>query len=79
MVESDLIWGASSSELLPAHSPRRRSLRSDGSKISVDAVKQREAKMDTLLSTLLVIVILAALVWGGGWLLLRRWSWGRWI
>jgi hypothetical protein len=33
MVESDLIWGASSSELLPAHSPRRRSLRSDGSKI----------------------------------------------
>jgi hypothetical protein len=45
----------------------------------IDAVKQREAKMDTLLSTLLVIVILAALVWGGGWLLLRRWSWGRWI
>ena len=35
--------------------------------------------MDTLLSTLLVIVILAALVWGAGWMLLRRWSWGRWI
>jgi len=39
-------------------------------------VTQRESKMDTLL----VIIILAALVFGGGWVLLRTWqNWRHWI
>jgi H+/Cl- antiporter ClcA len=78
MIESDLIWGAiivgaaagafAAAVLLALRWFKFQSI-----------VRQREAKMDTLPSTLLVIIILAGLVWGGGWLLLRRWSWGRWI
>jgi hypothetical protein len=32
------------------------------------------------MDTLLVIIILAALVFGGGWVLLRAWeNWRRWL
>jgi hypothetical protein len=35
--------------------------------------------MDTLLEALLVFIIVAGIVFSGGWLLLRRWNWRRWL
>jgi hypothetical protein len=34
---------------------------------------------DTLLDALLAFIIVAGVVFGGGGLLLHRWSWRRWI